>query len=282
MKADSTADRSGRSVAIVSDARPTALSLSRRAALIGGGAASLLLARGLSAAEFETGERGVVAAVTSGSTLRLDTGLSVKLAGIDVPRRAQSFGREAREGLAGLVRGRAVQLSYGGDPRDRYDRALAQLHTLTATGQQDLWVQAELVRLGLARVYSWPDEALDTATLYRLEGEARARGRGLWASPDYAVRSPDPDPLAQYADSLQIVEGLVTGVAEVRGRTYLNFGADYKTDFTVTVAKSHKRRFREFDLAGLEGARIRVRGWVELINGPMIFANHPARIEVLS
>ena len=255
--------------------------ISRRVALLGAAAAGLGFTGQLSATELMTGESGVVAAVTSGSTLRLDDGLSVKLAGIAVPKRAEAFGREAREGLAGLVRGRNVQLSYGGDPRDRYDRALAQLHTVSATGQPDLWVQAELVRLGLARVYSWPDEVLDTEALYRIEREARARGRGLWADPAYAVRSPDPDPLAQHVDSLQLVEGLVTYVTEVRGRTYLNFGADYRTDFTVTVARSHRRRFKSFDLPGLEGARIRVRGWVELINGPMIFANHPARIELL-
>lgn len=256
--------------------------ITRRLALIGGAAAGLSFTGRLSAAELKTGESGVVAAVTSGSTLRLGDGLSVKLAGIAVPKRAEAFGREAREGLAGLVRGRPVQLSYGGDPRDRYDRALAQLHTMSPGGEPDLWVQAELVRLGLARVYSWPDEALDTDALYRIEREARAMGRGLWADPAYAVRSPDPDPLAQHVDSLQLVEGLITSVADVRGRTYLNFGADYKTDFTVTVAKSHKRRFKSFDLAALEGARVRVRGWVELINGPMIFANHPARIEVLN
>jgi hypothetical protein len=32
----------------------------------------------------------------------------------------------------------------------------------------------------------------------------------------------------------------------------------------------------------LERARVRVRGWIELTNGPMIWASHPARIEILS
>ena len=224
----------------------------------------------------------MVVSVTDGDTLALQSGLRVKLAAITAPARSDPFGREAHEGLAGLLRGRQVQLSYGGDRRDRYDRALAHVHTLTAAGEPDLWVQDELIRLGLARVYTWPDEIVDFKTLYRTESEARQRGRGLWANPAYHVRRPDPDPLAQYVESLQIVEGVITSAADVRGRTYLNFGADYRTDFTVAIAKSHKKRFAGIDLMGLEGARVRVRGWVELINGPMMWANHPARIEILS
>ena len=250
----------------------------RRAALLGG-----LCAPGAArAADMVAGETGVVAAVTGGDTLRLRSGLEVRLAAITAPRRSEPFGREAREGLAGLARGRPVRLSYGGDRLDRYNRALAQLHTLSPDGQPDFWVQEEMVRQGLARVYTWPDEAVDADALYRVEREARARARGLWGDTFYGVRAPDPDPLAQHVDSLQIVEGIVTDVAEVRGQVFLNFGADYRTDFTVAIARSHARRFRDMDLPGLTGARVRVRGWVELINGPMIWASHPARIEVLS
>ena len=253
----------------------------RRDALIGAGAAGLCLSGRARAAELVPGEEGVVAAVTSGTTLTLADGLEVKLAGILAPALDAPWGREAREGLAALLRGRFVRLMYGGDPRDRYDRALAQLHTLGPDRRTDLWVQDEMVRLGLARVYTWPEELIDHAALYRVEREARARGRGLWSDAHYGIRSPDPDPLAQHVDSVQIVEGLVTNTAEVRGQTYLNFGADYRTDFTVSIARKHRKRFAELDLLGLEGARIRVRGWVELINGPMIWASHPARIEMI-
>jgi hypothetical protein len=74
----------------------------------------------------------------------------------------------------------------------------------------------------------------------------------------------------------------VTSVADVRGRVYLNFGADYKTDFTVAIAKKNVKRFAELDLLNLTGARVRARGWVEMINGPMIWMDHPGRLEILS
>lgn len=262
--------------------------ISRRTAVFGLGAlgsatlAGGLLSGGLRAADLVAGEVDRVASVTSGQTLTLASGLKVRLAGISVPKREAPFGREAHDALSGLVRGRSVRLSYGGDMRDRYDRALAQLHLLTPEGAEDFWVQAEMVRLGLARVYTWPDEQIDFEALYRLEQEARSRGRGLWSHADYSVQGPEPNALAQKVDSLQLVEGIITSTADVRGRVYLNFGADYRTDFTVTVAKAHRKRFQAYDPVDLEGARIRVRGWIELINGPMIWASHPARIEVLS
>ena len=175
-----------------------------------------------------------------------------------------------------------MRLSYGGDPRDRYDRALAQVHLVTDDEAQDLWVQAALVEQGLARVFTWPDEKIDAATLYAAEMRARVQGRGLWTDPAYAVRGPEPNSLAQDVDSLQLVEGIVTSTADIRGRAYLNFGADYRTDFTIAVAKKHRKRFTAVDPVSLEGARVRVRGWIELTNGPMIWASHPERIEILS
>ncbi|MEL6686126.1 MAG: thermonuclease family protein [Pseudomonadota bacterium] len=262
--------------------------ISRRTGLLGlgaiGGTVFMggLLGGGLKASDLVAGEVDRVAAVTSGQTLTLSSGLKVRLAGLSAPRRDDPFGREAQEALSGLVRGRTVRLSYGGDMRDRYDRALAQLHLITPEGEVDFWVQAEMVRLGLARVYTWPDEQIDFAALYNLEHEARSRGRGLWSHEAYQVQGPEPNALAQKVDSLQLVEGIVTSTADVRGRAYLNFGADYRTDFTVAVAKKHRKRFQTYDPVSLEGARIRVRGWIELVNGPMIWASHPARIEVLS
>lgn len=228
------------------------------------------------------GEVGTVATVSSGHSFTLVSGLVVRLAGIVAPNRRDPFGAQTREGLRALLQGAEVRLSYGGDPRDRYGRALAQVHTLGPNGDEDIWVQDALVRMGLARVYTWPDEQIDADALYAAEGLARVQAQGLWADPAYAVRGPEPNALAQHVDSLQLVEGIVTSTADIRGRAYLNFGADYRSDFTIAVAKKHRKRFKVVDPVSLEGARVRVRGWIELTNGPMIWASHPARIEILS
>lgn len=270
------------------------LGVNRRTVLAFGVASVCLMgnAKGLSAPSLSIGESGRVARVIDGDsfvmTLADGTELSVRLSAIQAPRtkqrstKAWPYAREAKAGLAALVQGRDVQLFYGGEKRDRFGRAVAQVHTVDTLGKSDLWVQGELVRLGLARVYSWKGELADLTALYALESKARTRGRGLWANETYAVRRPDPDPLAQDVDSWQIVEGIITSTADVRGRIYLNFGADYKTDFTVAIAKKNVKQFEAIQPLTLVGARVRVRGWIEMINGPMIWMNHPGRLEILS
>jgi micrococcal nuclease len=79
------------------------------------------------------------------------------------------------------------------------------------------------------------------------------------------------------------VEGVVLDAAEIRGRVYLNFGEDWKSDFTVTLAPAVRRLFASEGIDPLDygGKTVRVRGWVKSFNGPMIEASHPEQIEVV-
>ena len=267
--------------------------MSRRAVL-GSASATLFLmgnAKGLEAAKLRRGETGRVKRVIDGDSFVMESGgeeISVRLSAIQTPRirlkseQAWPFSAESKAALETLISGRGVTLHYGETKRDRFGRAIAQVYSVNSDGQTDLWIQEEMVRLGLARVYSWPGDNADMEALYRWETEARETQRGIWAHEFYGVRRPDPDPLAQYVDSVQIVEGIITSTADVRGRVYLNFGADYKTDFTIAIARKNRRAFEGLDPVSLAGARVRVRGWVELINGPMIWVDHPERLEILS
>ncbi len=227
---------------------------------------------------------GVVSEIVDGDTVRLEDGTEIRLVGLQAPKLA--LGRrdfrdwplagEARDGLAGLVLGRRVTLAYGGRRIDRHGRALA--HLIRDDG---LWVQGAMLERGLARVYSFEDNRTGVAEMLAAERRARAAGRGIWEHPFYAIRSvADTDDLL---DSFQIVEGPVIDAAEVRRRVYLNFGPDWRDDFTVSIAPDHVRAFRAAGLEPLEfgGRHIRVRGWLYRRNGPMIDATHPEQIELL-
>ena len=246
-------------------------------------------------AELVIGETGKAARVISGNSLVLEDGLRIALAGIQTPKnawpdkglKAWPLADEARAKLARLTRGKTLQLYYGGDTRDRYGRALAQVWTLDAQGERDIWLQRAMTKAGYARVYPWASHQQDTQKLYTAERAARAAKRGIWddakTNDYYAVRRPDPNPLAQYVDSVQIVEGIILSAADVRGTIYLNFGSDYKTDFTIAIAKKNRKAFTKqgLDPLTLTGARVRVRGYIELGNGPIIWLNAPQRLEVL-
>jgi len=75
----------------------------------------------------------------------------------------------------------------------------------------------------------------------------------------------------------------VLKAADVRGTVYLNFGADWRSDFTVALRRDALKTFAAagVDPLGYAGRLIRVRGWLTSYNGPMIEATHPEQIEVL-
>jgi len=256
--------------------------LSRRSAFLGAGAVIICPPKPSMAAEtipFE--DFGRLARVIDGDSLVLQSGLKLRLANVTAPEKEQPFRDSARSALETLVKGRKLGLYYVGPKRDRYDRAVAQLFTLRPDGRPDQWVQEEMIRLGYARVRSYASSAWRIVDLLKTENMAREAGRGLWQSPAFKVRSPAPNVLAQDVDSFQIVQGLIISSAQVRGQTYLNFGSDYKTDFTVSIARKHRKKFETagINLTDLDGARVRVRGWVELYNGPVIWLDHADTFE---
>ncbi|WP_343165714.1 thermonuclease family protein [Hyphobacterium vulgare] len=243
--------------------------------------AALLAGCGAEAQNGSSGETGRLSAVDGWLTLEMtdETSLAVRPAGLLIPVGDEALADAAADALAQIADGRTASLSYPGETRDRYERAIAIVTLDDGTTLQDAMVAA-----GWARVYSWPGETAGIAELLALEAEARGAGRGLWADPAYRVRTPDPNLLALDLDSVQIVEGRIISTAEVDGRTYLNFGFDYRSDFTVSVEARDRSAFEAagIELLALEGAEVRVRGWVHAMNGPAITIDHPERLEILS
>lgn len=237
----------------------------------------------------ETVRRGVVRAVTDGDTVTLAGGVEIRLVGIQAPKlslgragfRDWPLAERAKAGLEALALDAPVRLVYGGRRVDRHRRLLVHLERVAAPGRPALWVQGEMLRRGLARVYTFPDNRARAGRMLALERAARAARRGIWGLRNYQVLGPGE--AARRIGRFELVEGLVLRAAVVRGRTYLNFGADWRKDFTVAIARKHRRRFKraDIDLAALAGQRLRARGWIKWENGPMIEATHPEQLEVV-
>lgn len=204
--------------------------------------------------------------------------VSVRLAGIELPRDGAPGHGLAMRFIDDRLADVRVSLIAGEGHTDRYGNLIGDIDL----GGQSL--AAALVRNGLALAYSWPESREAASALLPLEEEARSEETGLWGAGIFTIRSPDPNTLALYLETVQIVEGRVISVAATRDRTYLNFGFDYRTDFTVSVETGDIARFEEagIDLAELEGRNVRVRGWIRAINGPAISIDHPERLEVLT
>lgn len=236
------------------------------------------------------GPKGVVREVVDGDTVLLDNGLVVRLIGIQAPKLAlgrDGFsdwpkGEAAKAALAGLVLDRSVLLRYGGEETDRYGRVLAQLYVTDAA---PLWAQQEMLRAGMARVYSFADNRACLPELMAAETKARAGTLGIWSDPYYRVRRADrPDELVALAGHYELVEGRVLKAEKTGGLTYLNFGRIWKDDLTVVIDAKALRLFAEarLDPLKLGGALVRVRGWVDDRDGPRIAVTHPEQIEILA
>ncbi|CAO3414777.1 thermonuclease family protein [Azospirillum doebereinerae] len=232
-------------------------------------------------------ERWRVVAVPDGDTLELEDGRRVRLAGIEAakpPRNADPgdgrrwpLAEAATAALAELALGRVVTPRGEAGP-DRHGRPMAQL-----TREDGVWLQAEMLARGHARVHTRPDARGFAREMLAAEETARAQGRGLWRTRVYAVRGTDPAALARDRDSFQIVEGRVLRVSKTGGEAYLDFGEDWRTDTTVHIPRAVMRDFGKagIDPLSYEGRRIRVRGWIGLRSGPMIDITHPEQIERL-
>lgn len=72
---------------------------------------------------FPTG--GVVARVTDGDTFELESGVSVRLMGINAPNRGEKQWEDARQALTALISGKRVYLEYDRYQDDKYGRVLA-------------------------------------------------------------------------------------------------------------------------------------------------------------
>lgn len=118
---------------------------------------------------------GTVVGVVDGDTVevRLSSGMiRVRLQAIDTPERGQPHGDAAKQALARIVFGKAVEL----EPyeQDRYDRLVARIWL------GDVDVNAAMIKDGYAWAYR---RYLDDARYCIYEFDARRARRGLWQAP---------------------------------------------------------------------------------------------------
>lgn len=133
----------------------------------------LLCAGGLAqAAEFTAR----VIAVLDGDTVlikRANGLVKIRMAEIDAPEKAQTFGETSKRSLSGMVLGKQVDVV--SQAIDQYGRMVAHLSV------DGLDVNAEQIRRGMAWEYS---HFHGNRELVALQEEARLAPRGLWALSD--------------------------------------------------------------------------------------------------
>ena len=195
----------------------------------------------------EPGPPHAVVRVIDAETIRLDDTSEVRLIGALAPRAPDAAEpdadaasewppeRDAKAALTGMVMGQTVRLAFSGRRTDRYGRLLA--HVFIDHDGERAWVQGELLRTGHARAYALPQNVSCLDELIAAEAQARLSGQGLWSSAGYSVRaSAELAQLNLLRDTFQLIEGRIVQVSRTKNHVYLNFGADWRNDFTAGIA----------------------------------------------
>jgi len=125
-------------------------------------------------------ETAVATGVTDGDTVTVEMGgrsYRLRYIGIDAPETGfeqEALGAEATEENRRLVLGKPVRLERDVSDTDRFGRLLRYVWV------DDIMVNAELVRLGYARVRRYPPDVRRHEALEAAQEEAQGARRGIW------------------------------------------------------------------------------------------------------
>jgi micrococcal nuclease len=214
-----------------------------------------------------------VEGVVDGTAVELDTGDIARLSGVFVPSSVQPLAEQLILSVLGAS-GRA-RLEPAAGPRDRYRRRLVDLFTA-----DDRWVQGLLVERGLAMAAPTAGHGRRTGELRALERGARDGRVGIWQTRQVI----DADHAAAAVGRFALVRGEILSVGTTRNHVYLNFGSDYRTDFTLRIRApelDHVLSRSAVEVDHLVGRLVEARGFALSAGGPLIELSHPEQIEVL-
>ncbi|MGE5280221.1 MAG: thermonuclease family protein [Deltaproteobacteria bacterium] len=226
-----------------------------------------------------------VTQVVDGDTVVLSTGAEVRYIGIDAPethrRKAgawidvdEPFGAEAGRVNAQLVLDKSVRLEFDEEQRDTYGRLLG--YVWVGQGQSRIMAQEELLRRGLAFLYTLPPNVKYADRLKAAQDEARRAGRGLW-SRDLSISSREA---GEHVGERRLVRGTVEDVLAAPNTTVLLLEGFRVVIFSRDIGLFLGEGVRpEKDYTGRE---IRAYGLIKTYRGhPEMIVSHPGQIEVL-
>lgn len=223
--------------------------------------------------------------IINGKSFVMEDGTIVRLACLQAPniqeqdgkmRPGEPMGEQAKATLTKLVKGQPLRLLPEPPLLDRHGRRVAFVKLANGVS-----VQEAMLKAGMALVYPFADQREKLSSLQKAERQARDTKRGIWAHPYW--RPIEANRVTVENERYRLVQGRVKQVAQAGGNWYLNFGEDYKTDFTAFIpAKDYKRYFAKQDLKPLQGKSVLLRGWVYARDGVMMDVTLPEQIEVIS
>jgi len=223
---------------------------------------------------------GKVEEVIKSDTLRI--GKNQKIYKIDNVRIPLQMNMAARDYLEENLLGKTVGVYINTTDANARKNELGHIyaHILTQDGK---WVQADLISRGFAYATSDENSRDLVRALYKYEELGRARKLGLWQYPNNDIKNDAT--IGKYINTFNIYEGVITDVRDNRKFIFLNFGKDIEKNVTAVIKMADQLIFvpdntiTTFKYHDLKGRHVRIRGWFEEKDGPMLMITHPEQIE---
>ena len=230
---------------------------------------------------------GQIDKIIDALTIELKDGTIVRLASINTPdfhiHNDAPYSEQALTLLREKLPERTEVLLY--QTRDRKKGRVNRMghelaHLVTKT--DNLWMQGLLLQEGLAHVYTAPTDNLMLDDLYKAEQNAQNKKQGLWAD-DSKHKILSHNETTSSIGDFAVIEGKIEKIATVRNNTYLNFGKNWKTDFTIQISPALRKQFAKegINILNLAQNKIRVRGYLREYNGPLIELENTAHLEII-
>ncbi len=214
-----------------------------------------------------------VSQVFDGDTFRTDDSEKVRLLGINAPEIAhndepgQPLGKQAKILLTRLIGGKTVKLRLDKDSKDTYGRILAQVYLRNGD-----WVNAMLVREGMAYVYTFPPNFRWTPALIKAEQEAQPRHLGIWKNERFRILKAR-EAGGRFIGQFRIVQGKVTHPGSWRFRL---------GRLNISIPRKYRQWFDGKPLPAA-GKHVRVRGTIRAGKGDRLYLalHSPYDIDIL-
>ncbi len=128
-----------------------------------------------------------VSRVIDGDTFVLSDSQHVRMLGINCPevarlnKHAEPSANQATQKTKSLINHKTVKLTFDGKAFDIFGRLLAYVWLTNSTGKDSIFVQAELLKNGLARISYYTKEKRYYTLFYNLRRTAMRNKLGIWS-----------------------------------------------------------------------------------------------------
>lgn len=224
--------------------------------------------------------------VIDGDTVKLRNGETLRYIGLDTPEirikkggnfvyEPQPFAIEAKKLNENLVQGKLIKVEFDVEKRDMYGRLLGYCFL-----QDGTFVNNELIKQGLAVIYTHPPNVKFSDTFFKTQQTARRAKRGIWG----AYETIDAGKSYLYLNQIRTVRGTVKSSRLTKKCAILVLSTG-KNAFKVVIFENSYKYFsqRGINLSRFyTGKTIEISGKIRRYNGSYeIIANTPQDIIVL-